>query len=117
MIKIFSEDRSRSFGWFKNFKVAKDALDRLLKSGELGETPSLLVGSYKNNTLQQEYTVTYSAYFGRWGIAAVPQACTAAVSNRKKVQRKKSPCKVYKSAVACFKEGFPDWMNRTYQPI
>lgn len=90
MIKIFSEDRSRSFGWFKNLKVAKDALDRLLKSGELGETPSLLVGSYKNNTLQQEYTVTYSAYFGRWGIAAVPQACTAAVSNRKK-SRGKSP--------------------------
>lgn len=115
MIEILSEDRSKSLGCFKNFKAAKGTLNELVVSGELGESPSLVIDSYKNNVLQQRTIATYSAYFGKWGVEAPPRCVSK--NGRKKTQRKKHWCKIYKSPVQYFKEGFPDWMNRVYQPV
>lgn len=116
MIEILSEDHSKSLGCFKNFKAAKGTLNELVVSGELGESPSLVIDSYKNNVLQQRTIATYSAYFGKWGVEEPPQVGVSK-KRRKKMQRKKHWCKIYKSPVQCFKEGFPDWMNRVYQPV
>lgn len=116
MVEILTENRSKSFGWFKNFKAAKGMLNSLIASDESGATPILLVDSYKGGELQQQCTVTYSSYFGTWNVSALPKVC-ALKRDRKKRQHRKQQCKVYKSAVDCFREGFPDWMNRTYQPV
>ena len=116
MVEILTENRSKSFGWFKNFKAAKDMLNSLIASDESGATPILLVDSYKGGELQQQCTVTYSSYFGTWNVSALPKVC-ALKRDRKKRQHRKQRCKVYKSPVDCFREGFPDWMNRTYQLV
>lgn len=116
MIEILSEDRSKSFGWYKNFKAAKGMLNSLIASGAHGEIPVLLVDSYKSNELQQQYSVTYSSYFGAWTVSSLSKIGVPAKEKKKRLH-KKYRCKVYKSPVACFREGFPDWLNRTYQPV
>lgn len=116
MVEILSEDRSKSFGWYKNFKAAKGMLHSLITPERPGETLVLLVDSYKDGELQQQCTVTYSSYFGTWNVSALPKVCTLK-REKKKRQRRKNQCKVYKLSVDCFREGFPDWMNRTYQPV
>lgn len=117
MIEIFNENRTKSLGWFKNFKVAKGTLNELVTSGELGENPSVLVCSYKSNEPQSEYTVTYSAYFGKWDVQVLSEVCSSVQKGQRKVYHKKNGAKKYKSSVDYFREGFPDWMNRAYQPV
>lgn len=84
MIEILSEDRSKSLGCFKNFKAAKGTLNELVVSGELGESPSLVIDSYKNNVLQQRTIATYSAYFGKWGVEAPPPGVCLKMGERKR---------------------------------
>lgn len=117
MIEIFNENRTKSLGWFKNFKVAKGTLNELATSGKLGENPSVLVCSYKSNEPQSEYAATYSAYFGKWDVQVHSKVCSPVLKDKRKVCRKKSGAKKYKSSVDYFREGFPDWMNKVYQPV
>lgn len=113
MIEIFNANRTKSLGWFKNFKVAKGILDGLIISGELGESSSVLVCSYKGSEPQREYTATYD---GKWHIMASSKP-SVQIKQNEKPSRKKHWGKIYKSPVQCFQEGFPDWLNRTYQPV
>lgn len=113
MIEIFNANRTESLGWFKNFKAAKGTLNGFIISGELGGNTSVFVCSYNGNKLQREYTATYD---GKWHIPA-SQKLQAQAKGIEKTSRKKHWCKIYNSPEQCFKEGFPDWMNRTYQPV
>lgn len=116
MIEVFNIERTKSLGCFVNFKSAKGTLNGLIASGELsGENPAVLVCSYKNNEMQREYIATYC---GKWRVPPppkVPHVAKEIEGTRRKV--KKHWCKIYKSSVDCFREGFPDWMNRVYQPV
>lgn len=114
MIEIYSVDRTNSYGRFANFKAAKSTLHSLIASGKLsGEKPSILVCSYKNNEPQREYVATC---FGTWKVPKVRKTLTSPES-KKKTRRKRGWCKRYPSPEAYFKEGFPDWLNKVYQPV
>lgn len=110
MVEIFSTDRTISLGCFVNFKVAKGTLNELASFGKLGESPAVMVCSYKSGEPQQEYIATYSA--GKWRVPKLPKVSVA--SKRTKRRHKKRLCKEYTSSEAMFNEGFPDWMNRSY---
>lgn len=116
MIEIFNESRTKSLGWFVNFKAAKGTLNNLVVSGELGENPSVFVCSYKNDEPQREYTVAYSAYFGKWSVQVqeFPKVRSFGKVSGKKLRHKKNGAKKYQSPEHCFREGFPDWLNRAY---
>nr|DAE55338.1 MAG TPA: hypothetical protein [Caudoviricetes sp.] len=111
MIEVFNMERTENFGRFVNFKAAKDTLNELAISGKLGEEPAALVCSYKNDKPQREYVATYA---GKWRIPKMPQTPQPTNSVVSKKRRKRKLCKVYKSPEHCFREGFPDWMNRSY---
>lgn len=113
MVEILSTDRAMSLGCFVNFKAAKGTLNGFILSGELGENPSVFVCSYNGDKLQREYTATYD---GKWHVPAFPKP-QVQTKEIEKTSRKKHWCKVYNSPEQCFKEGFPDWMNRVYQPV
>lgn len=109
MIEIFNSSRTCSLGCYANFKVAKSTLNTLANNGQLGEKPSVLVCSYKNGEPLREYFATYN---GKW---RVPKSASQSVKSRKrKSQRPRELCKTYKSPEECFREGFPDWLNRSY---
>lgn len=113
MIEIFNANRTENLGWFKSFKAAKGMLNGFIISGELGENPSVFVCSYNGDKLQREYTATYD---GKWRVPASTKL-QAQAKDITKSSNRKHWCKVYKSPVQCFREGFPDWMNRVYQPV
>jgi hypothetical protein len=113
MVEIFSIDRTISLGCFENFKAAKGTLNGLIVSGKLGENLSVFVCSYNGDKLQREYTATYN---GKWHVPTSPKRQVQA-KDIEKTTRKKHWCKIYKSPEQCFKEGFPDWMNKVYQPV
>lgn len=114
MVEIFSTDRAMSLGCFVNFKAAKGTLSELVDAGKLGKHPAVFVCCYKNNELLREYIATFSG--GKWHVPASPKS-QVQMKVIEKSSRKKHWCKIYHSPEKCFKEGFPDWMNRVYQPV
>lgn len=111
MIEVFNMERTENFGRFLNFKVAKDTLNELAISGKLGKKPVVLVCSYKNGEPQREYAVSYD---GKWHVPKPPKTPQPTNSIVSKKRRKRKLCKVYQTPEHCFREGFPDWMNRSY---
>lgn len=116
MVEIFNADRTECLGRFADFKSAKDTLNGLATSGKLGEIPVVLVCSYKGNILRREYVATRNGNV--WKVPA-PSRQEPAISPRssRRKRRRQHRCKVYKSHVQCFKEGFPDWLGKVYQPL
>ena len=64
MIEVFDARRTRIFGCFASFSVAKGTLDLLAKNGELGLVPSVRVMAYRNGELCREYEAVFAA--GKW---------------------------------------------------
>lgn len=110
MIEIFSARGTRSFGCFASFKTARGTLDSLARTGALGAVPSVAVCSYRNGTPQREYTATLRG--GKWRTPRPVKDVSRPQGRR--TRRRKFLCKVYASPEECFREGFPDWMNRSY---
>lgn len=111
MIEVFSTNRTSSIGCFVNFKAAKGTLNALALTGKLGVKPAVLVCSYKNDEPQREYIATYSGV--KWNISKYPKMPLPALEKTKR-RRKGILHKKYPSPEACFREGFPDWLNKSY---
>lgn len=112
MVEIFTTDRTMSLGCFVSFKAAKSTLNELADAGKLGGKPAVMVCSYKNDEPQHEYVATYST--GKWHTPRFPKVLHGSHKNRTKRRHKKRLCKDYPTPEHCFREGFPDWMNRSY---
>lgn len=111
MIEIFNMERTEIFGRFLNFKAAKSSLNELVIAGKLSEKPTVLVCSYKNDEPQREYVARYD---GKWCIPKLPKTPQPFKGDIPKKRRKRKLCKDYESPEHCFREGYPDWMNRSY---
>lgn len=112
MIEVMNIAGTESFGCFNNMKAANSTLNSLALSKELGEYPAVLVYAYKNGKPTREYVATYSG--NKWRVPKLPKEQAPAKTSHKKVHRKRRLCKEYDSPEHCFREGFPDWMNRSY---
>ncbi len=109
MIEVFDAKRTRSYGCFASFKAATGTLNLLVCEG----VSSVFVAAYRNGALQREYDAVYAG--GKWRVPKEhkPRLANIAVKPVRK-HRKRKLCKEYISAEFMFREGFPDWMNRTY---
>lgn len=117
MVEIFNADRTECWGRFADFKSAKAELNALAVTGKLGEIPAIQVCSYKNGILQREYTAIRNG--DAWKMPKPSRKePEVSVLPLKRMRRRKHWCRVYsKSHVQCFKEGFPDWLGKVYQPL
>ncbi len=109
MIEVFDARRTRSYGCFASFKAATNTLERLACKG----VSSVFVAAYRNGALQREYEAVYAG--GKWRVSKEHKrhpAKIVAMPVRKR--RKRKLCKEYATAELMFREGFPDWLNRTY---
>ena len=61
MIEVFDARRTRSFGCFASFSVAKGTLDLLARDGALGQVPSVRVMAYRNGELCRDYEAVFAA--------------------------------------------------------
>lgn len=107
-----------NFGCFASFAASHNTLDGLVHSGELSkDNPMVLVSSYKGNELQREYTATLSN--GKWRTIRAKKAankCHATSQPIKKVRSVHSRI-TRNSHIKVFKDAFPTWLNKTYQPL
>lgn len=116
MVEIHDINGTCNFGCFNSFKASICTLNGLIASGELsGTTPSVLVSSYRGNELQREYTVTLSN--GKWRTPKGKRTKSAASQPQKGKVRSVHSRITGNSHIRCMKEGFPDWLNKTYQPL
>lgn len=113
MIEIHNADRTRSFGRFACFKAAAATLAVLAAGTVPGAIPAVSVSSYRNGILQREYEAVFLK--GKWrerkmpslpGRHTVPQARPVRKHPRKL-------CRIYPTPEHCFREGLPDWLNRS----
>lgn len=111
MIEIFDARRTRSFGCFASFKAATDTLDALAAGGQLGGIPAVSVSQYRNGELQREYKAARCA--DKWRIPHIRKRKMQLPEDGGK-RRKRKWRKEYPTPEHCFREGFPDWMNRSY---
>lgn len=113
MIEVFDARRTRSFGCFASFSVAKGTLDLLARDGTLGQVPSVRVMAYRNGELCRDYEAVFAA--GKWRVPKAPKTEKHIQSERaNRLRRRRKLCKEYATAELMFREGFPDWMNRSY---
>lgn len=115
MVEIHDLDGTRNFGCFVSFKASICTLNGLLASGELsGKTPSILVSSYKGSELQREYTATLRG--DKWHTTRESKKGKDSQPTQVKVRSVHSRT-TEKSHIKCFKDAFPDWLNKIYQPL
>ena len=115
MVEIHDFDGTRNFGCFVSFKASICTLDGLIASGELDSvTPSVLVSSYKGHELQREYTATLRG--DKWHTPREPKKSKDSQPTKGKVRSVHSRT-TEKSHIRCFKDAFPDWLNKVYQPL
>lgn len=130
MVEISDINGTRNFGSFSSFTASLNTLDGLVQSGELPKNnPTVLVSKYNGCELRREYTA--SLVDGIWHILRAKKAPNPSRRNplanspedtRFTLQPDKEARSVHSkttrnSHIRLFKEAFPDWRNKMYQPL
>lgn len=111
MIEIMNLAGTESFGCFNNMKAANNTLEELALSKKAGKNLAVLVYAYKSGKPIREYVATYLG--DKWHVPKLRKEQTAKTFY-KRAHHKRRLCKEYNSPEHCFREGFPEWMNRSY---